>query len=449
MKTSDLRAAAQLASAATLGLVALVEAVHARVAQTATLGLSAPKPSMGEQGTKTRGITGQVYSAVRGVTKAVAGSADAALGSLQSLLQGQPDLAALPSRERLAVLAALNGVLGDHLAATGNSLATPMSLQLAGGDSQPALGTHSAAELARQVPHASARLLVLVHGLCMNDLQWFAPPAANGETASTTLQSPLINALDGLGYTAVALRYNSGLHISDNGEQLATQLQQLVAAWPVPLQSLALVGHSMGGLVSRSAVHHAQQAGLAWVQQLTHLVSLGSPHQGAPLERAGHGVDVLLAATPYSRPFAALSRLRSAGITSLRYGSVVKPAVKPAAKPATKQEGGAQGVHVPLPSGVRCCALAATLQAAEKTAYSCAAQPKKGAALRQAKNALHQMHQLLGDGLVPVASALGLHPKPGMDLGFLPNNQYVVHSTGHLQLLQSPEVAAQLRLWLA
>jgi pimeloyl-ACP methyl ester carboxylesterase len=437
-KSSDLRAAAQLASAATLGLVSLVEAVHARIAQTATLGLSPPTASGGKL-PKTRGITGQVYRAVRGVTGAVTGSVDLLLAGLQSVLQGPegPDSSALPSRERAAVLAALNGVLGDHLAATGNSLATPMSLHLADGNINPALDTSSASALARQLPNAGGRLLVLVHGLCMHDLQWFSPLAADDKKADTHLHSPLIAALcqpqeqGGLGYTAVALRYNSGLHIGTSGQQLAQLLQQLLAAWPQPLQRLAVVGHSMGGLVARSAVHQAQSAGLAWAQQLTNVVCLGTPHMGAPLERAGHGVDRLLGATPYSAPFAALSRLRSAGITDLRHGRLLVGDTASGSSPGPGPEEG----HVPLPTGVRCCAVAATLQASSgKTA-----QDLLGGVL----------DRVLGDGLVPVASALGRGGAGQQSLAFAPNDQMVLQNTGHLQLLQSEAVAAQLQQWLA
>jgi pimeloyl-ACP methyl ester carboxylesterase len=303
------------------------------------------------------------------------------------------------------------------------------------------LDTSSTSALARQLPNAGGSLLVLVHGLCMNDLQWFSPLAADDKKADTHLHSPLIAALcqpqaqGGLGYTAVALRYNSGLHIGTNGQQLARLLQQLLAAWPQPLQRLAVVGHSMGGLVARSAVHQAQSAGLAWAQQLTHLVCLGTPHMGAPLERAGHGVDRLLGATPYSAPFAALSRLRSAGITDLRHGRLLVSATASGSSPGPGSEEG----HVPLPAGVRCCAVAATLQASSgKTAQDLLGDVLGGV-----------LDRVLGDGLVPVASALGRGGSGQQSLAFDPNNQTVLQSTGHLQLLQSEAVAAQLQQWLA
>jgi triacylglycerol esterase/lipase EstA (alpha/beta hydrolase family) len=99
---------------------------------------------------------------------------------------------------------------------------------------------------------------------------------------------------DELGYVPLYLRYNSGLRIADNGRALAGLLHELLEHWPEPVQELVIVGHSMGGLVARSAVHEAQQAGHAWPQRLGKLVFLGTPHHGAPLERGGHGLDYLL-----------------------------------------------------------------------------------------------------------------------------------------------------------
>jgi pimeloyl-ACP methyl ester carboxylesterase len=189
----------------------------------------------------------------------------------------------------------------------------------------------------------------------------------------------------------------------------------------VPVERLALLGHSMGGLVARSALFHgvqAQRGGPRWPHRVNDLVCLGTPHQGAPLERAGQGVDVLLAATPYAAPLARLGRMRSAGINDLRQGDIVSP-----------DEAG-RGTHkraqVPLPASVRCYAVAGALGPADdgvKTA-------------------------LLGDGLVPVASALGQHREPARRLAFDADRQAVVPDTGHLALLGSAGVYAHLQRWL-
>ena len=120
----------------------------------------------------------------------------------------------------------------------------------------------------------------------------------------------------------VYLHYNSGRHVSENGREFAALLEQLVAGWPVPVDELVIVGHSMGGLVARSACHHAEAQGQAWLASLTKLVCLGTPHHGAPLERGGRWVDVLLGLSPYVAPFARLGKARSAGITDLRFGNL-------------------------------------------------------------------------------------------------------------------------------
>ena len=146
----------------------------------------------------------------------------------------------------------------------------------------------------------------------MNDLQW----SRGGHDHGAALARDC-------GFTPVYLRYNSGQHVSINGHALAQQLQGLVDAWPVPLERCVLLGHSMGGLLARSALHYGTQAGLGWRSRVTDLVCLGTPHHGAPLERAGNWIDMLLGATPYAAPFARLGKLRSAGITDLRHGNLV------------------------------------------------------------------------------------------------------------------------------
>lgn len=398
VSSTDLRGAARLATDATVGLADLVEALHERIARLPGV------PAPAEAG-RTTGITGLVYRSIRGVTRVVGGSIDALLGLLA------PTLAAgakepLPQRE--ALVAALNGVLGDHLAATANPLATPMTLRREGR----ALPLTGAAALAAQVPDAGGTVLVLIHGLCMNDLQWTRQGHNHGQALAGAL-----------GFTPVFAHYNSGLHVSTNGLALAQQLQALVQHWPRPVQRLVLLGHSMGGLLARSALHQATAAGHGWPTLLSDMVFLGTPHHGAPLERAGHGVDLLLSATPYAAPFARLGKVRSAGITDLRHGNLLE------ADWAGRDRFAHHGDHrqpVPLPARVRCFAVATTL-----------GESKTGLKGR-----------LLGDGLVPLASALGQHREPARCLAFDPARQWVGHGIGHLDLLSHPDVAARLVGWL-
>jgi hypothetical protein len=396
IRPADLRGVARLAADATAGLTDLVEAMHERIARVPFVGRASPDGRVG-------GISGLVYRSVRGVTRGVGGGVDALLGLLSRAL---PASDTTPERE--AIVAALNGVLGDHLAATGNPLAIAMTLRHAGRPLAP-----DREPLADAVPDATARLVVLLHGLCMNDGQW----TRAGHDHGRALQRDL-------GYTPIYLHYNSGLHVSTNGRALARQLDDLVANWPRPLERLVLVGHSMGGLLARSAWHAARESGLDWPRRVDDLVFLGTPHHGAPLERAGHGVDLLLAATPYAAPFARLGRVRSAGITDLRHGNLLDEDWNGHDRFART---GDRRRPMPLPDGVRCFALAATT----------------GARAGDARD------RVLGDGLVPLDSALGRHAEPRHTLAFAPERQWIGHRIGHLELLSHPEVYAQLRRWLA
>ena len=133
-------------------------------------------------------------------------------------------------------------------------------------------------------------MLIVIHGLCMNELQWTSQRAGQPVNHASALSAAL-------GYTPVYVRYNTGLHVSDNGHLLANQLNELLAKWPVPVTELSVLAHSMGGLIARSALHTARQTGQAWPRMLKNLVFLGTPHHGSPLERVGNWVDVLLEST--------------------------------------------------------------------------------------------------------------------------------------------------------
>lgn len=395
LQAADLRGAAQLTTDAVAGLTSLVEAVHARIAK-------APHSAPDE---RTRGVTGLVYQSVRGATRVVGATADALFDWLGPALT-RADAGGLPRAEREAVIAALNGVVGDHLAATGNPLAITMALRREGRTlvlDRPTLRV--------RMPEATPRVLVLLHGLCMNDLQWQRDGHDHGAALAQAA-----------GYTPVYLQYNSGLSISTNGRVLAHLMERLLDTWPVPITRLALLGHSMGGLVAHSALYHgvlASRGSLRWPAHVSDLVSLGTPHLGAPLERAAHGIDLLLGAAPYAAPLARLGKIRSAGMRDLEHGEIVG---------GRGQDHGSPGsAAVTLPTGVRCYAIAGRLGPA-------------GGSVRG---------QLLGDGLVPVASALGQHRDPTRRLAFDAERQVVVPETGHLELLSSASVAEILARWLA
>jgi hypothetical protein len=367
---ADVRGLALLATDATSGVTDLAAAVHQ--------GISRPL------GMPRRGIAGFVYGSVRGVAHLAGGGVDAILAPLARRF---PRRESSPGRE--AWLAALNGVVGDHLAASGNPLAIPMSLRVNGEPLVPG-------------PGAGGRLLVLAHGLCRNDLQW----RRNGHDHGAALARDL-------GFTPVYLNYNSGLHVSTNGRAFASQLENLIDQWPRPVEELAIVGHSMGGLVARSALHYAVEGGLAWPRRLRKVVFLGTPHHGAALERGGHGVDLLLAAAPYAAPFARLGQIRSAGITDLRHGNLLD-------EDWTGRDRFASGRgarrSVPLPEGVLGYAAAASMGSRRKAGW-------------------------LGDGLVSIESAFGL--------AIPESRRWVGYGMNHLDLLDRAEVYEQVRGWLA
>ena len=385
LRLSDLRGFQRLANDATVGLTDLVEAMHHTIAHT-------PGPLGTSPTGRTRGITGLVYRSVRGVTRVVGVGVDALLGALAPMIADKRS-----SQEREAVLAALNGVLGDYLAASGNPLAIPMSLRIAGS----ALALDRAA-LAQAFAAPARHVLVLVHGLCMNDLQWNREGHDHGAALA---RDP--------GCASLYLHYNSGRRIAENGREFAALLDALVREWPHPIERLTIVGHSMGGLVARSACHYAALAGHAWTERLRDLVFLGTPHFGAPMERAGARADYLLGISPYTAPFARLGKVRSAGIKDLRHGTL-------------RDEARRADDPVPLPAGVRCYSIAASLQR----------RPSSATRIR-------------GDGLVPVMSALGLHRDAARSLGMPESRRWVGYDMGHLDLLCRPEVHERIRGWLA
>lgn len=373
-----LRGLAQLGFDATQGVVGVAEQLHRTINDTAG-------PLASGRASNTTGLTGAVYRTIRGTTGLAKHSVDWSLRLLESQL---PSGSASANGE--AVLAAVNGIWGDHLAATNNPLAIPMRLRVNG----QAVAMNLAG-LQQTLPAATGRLAVLVHGLCMNDLQW----RRNGQHHGDVLSQEL-------GCTVLALHYNSGLAIADNGAEFAVLLNELIAAWPVPVEELVLVGHSMGGLVARSAIAHAenQQPAPAWRAKLKHLVCLGSPHEGSRLERGGRLIDTGLEISPYLAPFARLGKTRSQGINDLHDGSV----------------------RAPLPSDVQVGLVAATT----------AAQPQ---GLR---------HALLGDGLVTVASAWGEHKITARSLKVPASRKRLITQANHWDLLSHPQVAEALRSWL-
>lgn len=251
-------------------------------------------------------ITAAVYPAV-GATMRIAAAGTAQAAAL--LPAGVRRLSRRPAGGR--VVAILNGIAGDRLAAAHSGAAIPMAVRSGDADVAP-----ERPALAAAFPRAGGRLAVFVHGLCGTEHSWDERGRDESVCYGARLEADL-------GYTPVYLRYNTGLHVSQNGRALSALLERAVAAWPAPVTEIALVGHSMGGLVVRSACHYGAASGARWTPAVRHVVCLGAPHQGAPLEQATAVLGRALAALPETRPFAELIGRRSAGIQDLRSGSLV------------------------------------------------------------------------------------------------------------------------------
>ena len=397
---SDARGGLRLVVDGTRHVTGLVEALHGQIQRLAPplrRGNASGKAARADHSDglpPTRGITGLVYRSIQGGARLVGDGLDGLLAPFDTTLA-----AAAPSPRRDALVAALNGVLGDHLLASGNPLAISMQLRQGGQPFNPAA-------LGEAAPR---RALLMVHGLCMSDLGW----CRNGHDHGALLGQAL-------GAAPVYAWYNSGQHISANGRALSAAIEQMVQSWPVPLDDLTIIGHSMGGLVARSALAQAAAAGHSWPQRLKKLVFIGSPHHGAPMERAGNWLHRVMDLSPYAAPFTRLSRVRSAGITDLRHGNLLDEDWQ-----GISRFHHADGrTPVPLPAGVACYAVATTAG-------------EKGSA-----------GSMLGDGLVMLDSALGRHKQPALALRLPASHCWVGHGIHHLDQLSDPAVYRRLLGWL-
>src|SRR5205807_5769518 len=193
-------------------------------------------------------ISQTVYAAVSGGPTVVSKAADAALGKRDRT--GERRLSTTPWGG--LGLAAINGLVGDALERERSVLQEPMAVRV-NGLAVPC----EARALAAAFPAATPRIVVFVHGLMGTEFPWWWGGGPSGECYGTHLARDL-------GCTAVFVRYNTGRHISENGRSLAELLGELAAAWPVEVDQLALVGHSMGGLVCRSACYQAAEQDAEW-----------------------------------------------------------------------------------------------------------------------------------------------------------------------------------------
>jgi hypothetical protein len=330
-----------------------------------------------------KGIATAVY---RGLTGGL-GGASRALDRVAATGVG-PRLEADP-RGRF-VSAAVNGLIGDRLLRERPQLAIPMAVRLQGADVEP-----DRESLAAAFPEATGQLVVFLHGLCENEAYWNRHRDRLGTTYAAMLAER--------GWTPLMLRANTGLPLRENGAALTALLQRVVEGWPVPVTRIALVGHSLGGLVMRAAGAVASEVEEPWSARVTDVITLGTPHLGAPIAWGiGHGSRGLQRAKE-TAAFGRILDWRSRGVHDLVAGL-------------------AEDVP-PLPHA-RYHLVAATLTRSQR----------------------HPVGDVVGDLLVRPRSAYGRSRGrslfPGADV-------LHVGGTDHFGLLNHPEVHAALKRWLA
>jgi pimeloyl-ACP methyl ester carboxylesterase len=301
MQDKEIRAAGQLIADGLGGTASYVQDMHRAIAVRSFRGV-------GVAGEPVRALHDRLAGAAYRTVAGALGAASRAGAELVARV-APPEAPALSGSVRGNIaLGALNGAIGDALARQGSELALPMSIRHERRDVPV-----DVAGLAGAYPDATRRLAVFVHGLCETDEAWSG--SSPGDSYGSRLREEL-------GYTPLYLRYNSGLRISDNGRALSELLERIVDGWPEPVDELALVGHSMGGLVARSACHYGREA--RWAESVRHVFCLGSPHLGAPLEKAANVAGHALLRLPETAPLARVVNGRSVGIKDLRFGSCVE-----------------------------------------------------------------------------------------------------------------------------
>ncbi|HET7530814.1 MAG TPA: alpha/beta hydrolase [Mycobacteriales bacterium] len=414
--TRDLRDAARLGGDALAAVTGAIRDTHLAIARRAfTLSGPPARPAQMLHDGISRGVYGAVRTGMS--TVATVGGTVVAHRASRAARRRTPYLPLADRPHADVAVGALNGAWGDRLARTGNRLSLSMSVRCEGRD---VAVTPDA--LRGAFPEATGDVAVWLHGLCETETAWRLGATKHYGDPSSTHGSRL--RLE-CGLTSVYLRYNTGRHISDNGAEFAALLTDLVEHWPVPVERLTLVGHSMGGLVIRSACHAAAENGgrAPWLPLTKRIVYLGAPHLGAPLELGAVAAAAALRKLPETRPLGDALASRSVGIKDLRYGDIRALDWSEIADPDAQR-----------PEPAECQAL---LETAEHYYVGATiARDRDGLAARAFGDALVLWSSASGSGK---RRRLGLAVDHGRHLGGL----------HHFDLLNHPRVYAVLREWLA
>ena len=392
---SDLQGITNLIVDVTIGVTNLVEAMHKQVVHPSFL----PSTKIQKLITSIASIT---YKNIRWSTLFIGSSISKMLKKLTPAIGKIKD-----SDKKDIILSVLNGVIGDYLEEKENPLKITMQFRY-----QSKTLAIDPKSINVAYPKVNGKILLMIHGACMNDLQWTRKDHNHGEIIATELNK-----------TPIYLKYNSGLHISSNGKNLNNLLEELVKNWPVPIEELVIIAHSMGGLVSRSALYYGEQNQKKWTQHVKKIVFLGTPHHGSYVERTGNYLDLILESIHYTKPFARLGKIRSAGVTDLRYGNLIDEDWKDDHRFEIKND---KRRNIQLSKQIEFYTIAAVV-GNETTSLST---------------------QILGDTLVDVKSALGQHKNPDKNLNFKKENIWISYDSNHLDLISNPKILNKIKVWL-
>lgn len=311
MHREDIEAVSELTATALLATGDLVNEMHRGIARRTfkILGpVAAPVRVVHD------GISRAVYASVHTSVEAASRASTAALALRPGADANATRLADTSGGAR--ALAIVNGLYGDHLHETGNPLSVEMEVRRGGH-----AVAITAEGLALAFPDADARIVVFIHGLFESDESWNCAASADGEPEEELKYGDCLQR--DLGFTPIYLRHNTGRRVSHSGRELAALLDHLCRAWPTEVREIVLVGHSMGGLVARSACHYAQLEERPWVTRVRHVFCLGTPHNGADIEKGVNALGWAFGHLPETHALRTLLNSRSVGIKDLRFGAVV------------------------------------------------------------------------------------------------------------------------------
>ncbi len=401
MRPEEIRALGELGGDTLAGVSAQVQGVHEGISNRVF-------GSIGPAGLVVRVMHDAIarigYGAVRGGLRAFAHGG----ASIMSVIQADDATSIERTSTGRVAIGALNGIYGDTLEQRGSPLALRTTIRHRSGQ----VGTGADA-LARAFPDATPRLAVFVHGLCETDDAWRL-----GDSRHVPYGSALQTEL---GYTSLYIRYNSGRHVSHTGRELAELLRRVCENWPVEVQEVALIGHSMGGLVARSACHYGN--GSEWCSKVRHLFTLGAPHRGAPLERLANIAGAGLGLLPETRVLATTLNSRSAGIKDLRFGYLLDEDWLGQDPDALLRN---TGNEVPFLSTANHYFVCATLS----------------------RDAHAPVGRMIGDLLILRGSAWA-HAPGGERMRFPVEHYRHFGGANHLDLLNHPAIYAQIHRWLS